>query len=89
MTDIPDLTPEGAQALRNQATADFIATVGALDEAMTADVPVADWLVELTQDWTTDHARQGVLVCGMLMASAGIDPEALAGIGRALIVPAA
>lgn len=86
MTDIPELTPEQAQALRNQATADFIAAVGTCNEAMDDQADFADWLADITKDWTADHGRQGVLVCGLLMSSAGIDAEALVGIGRALII---
>lgn len=85
--DTVDLTPEAAQDLRNRATADFIAALGVLNDAMDAEVDFADYLGELSKHWTADHARQGLMVCGMVMASAGIEPEALVGIGRALITP--
>lgn len=86
MTDVTTLTAQAEQDLRNRAVADFIALVGTSVEAIDADVDLGEWISEQTQHWTADHGRMGVLVCGMLLTAGGIDAEALAAIGRALIV---
>jgi len=72
-------------ALYQQAVADVIAVVGTALEADEAGADMGTWIADQTEHWTREHGRAGVMIIGLMLPAAGLDPLALAAIGRALI----
>lgn len=85
MSGVDQASDEMTAALYRQAVVDVISTVGTAVEADEAGVDMAQWIAECSQGWTREHGRAGVMIIGLLMSAAGIAPEALAGIGQALV----
>lgn len=85
MTDANPLDALEQRALRDQATIDFVSIAATTMEMAAAGHDIADWVAEHTEHWTRDHARQAVLIVGMLASGASLDPGDVAMMGQLLL----
>lgn len=85
MTDPIALTEIEAKALRDQATIDFVTVVCTTIEMAAVDHDITSWVAEHTAHWTADHARQAVLLFGMLVSSTELTTDDVATMGKLLL----
>lgn len=85
MGDVIGLTDREETALRDQATIDFVSTTATTIEMAAAGHDISSWVAENTQHWTATHARQAVLMFGMLVTSTELTADDIATMGKLLL----
>lgn len=85
MTDFAPLDETEAKALREQATIDFVTVACTTIEMSDTPHDIAPWIAEHTTHWTADHARQAVLLFGMLVTSTELTTNDIATMGKLLL----